>query len=129
MISDSTRSGTFTDDWGLLPTSLRRCIRAALLPLDLVDRDKRQVQSTQLVEDPQQGSLVSDLAAELGPLLSKGLHIQPLEPFRPAGIQLRLDADLVAAAQERLALRGLLVMARCGLVLVFVFIACAHAAS
>src|SRR5512143_3385692 len=104
LIAGLTRFRMSVDGHHLLLTSLFPWLGATLGPTDLIDRHQGKVQAAQLIQDAQQGGLIGHTPTENGPVLAAGMHFEALKPFRPTTVQLPINADLVAAAEERLTL-------------------------
>jgi hypothetical protein len=68
-----------------------------MVELDLSDRDQRQAQVAHLREQAMERGLVDDRTMDDGGAVAVAGEDQPVEPGRPAGAEVPLDADLVPA--------------------------------
>ena len=62
---------------------------------DVIDRDQGQAQVARLLQQAVQGCLVGYLAMDDGGAVAAVGDGQPVEPGRPTGIEVPLEADLV----------------------------------
>ena len=68
-----------------------------LVGLDVGDRDQRQADVADLLEQAVQRGLVGDRAVDDGGAVALVAEAQAVEPGSPAGIEVPLEADLVAS--------------------------------
>jgi hypothetical protein len=69
-----------------------------LVGLDTEDRDQRQADIANLLEQAVQGSLIGYRAMDDGGAIAPVGETQPVKPGGPSGIEVPLEADLVSPA-------------------------------